>query len=62
MELKSKLLIGFGISNNKTFIDATENSKGAIIGSAFIKFLKRNDKQNIDKFINSIRNKSSGEH
>tara|TARA_B100000497_G_scaffold99305_1_gene112255 strand:- start:549 stop:1331 length:783 start_codon:yes stop_codon:yes gene_type:complete len=62
MKLKSKLLIGFGISNNKTFIDATENSKGAIIGSAFIKFLKRNDKQNIDKFINSIRNKSSGEH
>lgn len=62
MELKSKLLIGFGISNNKTFLDATRNSRGAIIGSAFIKFLKRNDKENIEKFVNSIRKKSSDKH
>ena len=62
MDLKSKLLIGFGISNNKTFLDATKNSRGAIIGSAFIKFLKRNDKENIEKFVNSIRKKSSDKH
>ena len=34
MDLNSKLLIGFGISNNKTFLDAIKNSRGAIIGSA----------------------------
>ena len=62
MELKSKLLIGFGISNNKTFLDATRNSRGAIIGSAFIKFLKNNNKENIVEFINSIRGKSSSKN
>ena len=62
MELKSKLLIGFGISNNKTFLDATRNSRGAIIGSAFIKFLKNNNKENIVEFVNSIRGKSSSKN
>ena len=62
MGLKSKLLIGFGISNNKTFLDATRNSGGAIIGSAFIKFLKNNNKENIAEFINSVRGKSSSKH
>ena len=62
MDLKSKLLIGFGISNNKTFLDASKNSRGAIIGSAFIKFLKNNNKDNIAEFINSVRGESSSQH
>jgi len=62
MDLNSKLLIGFGISNNKTFLDAIKNSRGAIIGSAFIKFIKNNGKENIAEFINSIRGKSSSKH
>ena len=62
MGLKSKLLIGFGISNNKTFLDATKNSRGAIIGSAFIKFLNNNNKENIAEFINSVKGKSSSKH
>ena len=55
MNLKSKLLIGFGISNKNTFNDAVTYSKGAIIGSAFIKFLKTNKIQNIKSFIDQIR-------
>ena len=55
MNLKSKLLIGFGISNKDTFNDAVSYSKGAIIGSAFIKFLKTNKIQNIKSFIDQIR-------
>ena len=55
MNLKSKLLIGFGISNKDTFNDAVNYSKGAIIGSAFIKFLKTNKIQNIKSYIDQIR-------
>ncbi|MDA7731150.1 tryptophan synthase subunit alpha [Flavobacteriaceae bacterium] len=62
MDLKSELLIGFGISNNKTFLDAIKNSRGAIIGSAFIKFIKNNGKENVNDFINLIRGKSSSKH
>ena len=62
MDLKSELLIGFGISNNKTFLDAIKNSRGAIIGSAFIKFIKNNGKENVNDFTNLIRGKSSSKH
>ena len=55
MNLKSKLLIGFGISNSNTFKDAIENSNGAIIGSAFINFLKENKIEDIGKFVKLIR-------
>ena len=55
MNLKSKLLIGFGISNSSTFKDAIENSNGAIIGSAFINFLKENKIKDIGKFVQLIR-------
>ncbi|MBN7811263.1 tryptophan synthase subunit alpha [Algoriphagus sp. H41] len=40
MELKNPRLIGFGISDAKTFAQAAQYSNGAIIGSAFIKVLK----------------------
>jgi tryptophan synthase alpha chain len=39
MKLKSPLLIGFGISDNQSFEQASKYANGAIIGSAFIKVL-----------------------
>ncbi|MGB2305878.1 MAG: tryptophan synthase subunit alpha, partial [Flavobacteriaceae bacterium] len=39
MNLKTPTIVGFGISNAATYTAATNYSKGAIIGSAFIKFL-----------------------
>ena len=39
MDLKSKILIGFGISDRASFDSASQFTNGAIIGSAFIKSL-----------------------
>lgn len=55
MNLKSEQIVGFGISNKETFEMATKYAKGAIIGSAFIKFLRENDLDKINDFIMSIR-------
>ncbi|WP_338358253.1 tryptophan synthase subunit alpha [Yeosuana marina] len=56
MNLKNPQIIGFGISDNKTFSQATKYAKGAIIGSAFIKHLNNNGKSTINKFVHSILN------
>ncbi|MBU3821139.1 tryptophan synthase subunit alpha [Flavobacteriaceae bacterium XHP0103] len=55
MNLKNPQIVGFGIKDNATFNQATEYAKGAIIGSAFIKFLNDNSVENIDSFVKSIR-------
>lgn len=55
MNLKSKLIIGFGISDNKTFTTACSYANGAIIGSAFIKSLKQSGVSGIKSFISGIR-------
>lgn len=55
MELHNPQIIGFGISNNKTFTHATQYAKGAIIGSAFVKNLKNNGVKSVADFVNSIR-------
>jgi tryptophan synthase alpha chain len=55
MDLNNQQIIGFGINNNETFNQATQYAKGAIIGSAFIKFISNNSVDEIDKFIKSIR-------
>lgn len=39
LKLKTPRLIGFGISNHKTFANACQFANGAIIGSAFVKAL-----------------------
>ncbi|PNQ73778.1 tryptophan synthase subunit alpha [Hanstruepera neustonica] len=57
MKLKNPLIVGFGISNHETFSQATQFTKGAIIGSAFIKVIKTNTLQAIEKFVVSILNK-----
>ena len=54
MDLYNPQIVGFGISNNETFTQATQYSKGAIIGSAFIKHLTNDGIDNIDKFVNQI--------
>ena len=54
MNLKSKLIIGFGISDKQTFNTACNYANGAIIGSAFIKFLSKNETKKIGEFIAPI--------
>nr|WP_299388345.1 tryptophan synthase subunit alpha [Allomuricauda sp.] len=55
MELKNPQIVGFGISNQETFAQATQQAKGAIIGSAFIKHLRENGPEKIDGFVKGIR-------
>ena len=56
MELKNPAVIGFGISNNETFTKACEYARGAIVGSAFVKFLgAENYLEKIPEFVNTIR-------
>lgn len=56
MNLKSPLVIGFGISNQETFEKATNYAEGAIIGSAFVKLLADTDySKKIKPFIQGIK-------
>ncbi len=54
MNLNNPQIVGFGISNNETFAQATKYAKGAIIGSAFIKYVTNNGIGTIDNFVNKI--------
>lgn len=56
MNLKNPQIVGFGISNNETFTQATQYAKGAIIGSAFIKHLNTKGINNTYQFVKSILN------
>jgi tryptophan synthase alpha chain len=56
MQLKNPAIIGFGISDDKSFKKACEYASGAIVGSAFVKLLGTDgylDK--IQEFVKSIR-------
>tara|TARA_B100001105_G_scaffold95952_1_gene76315 strand:- start:187 stop:951 length:765 start_codon:yes stop_codon:yes gene_type:complete len=55
MNLSTKRIIGFGIGSKNTYETATQYSKGAIIGSSFIKNLKSKGLSSINGFIKSIR-------
>ena len=55
MKLKNPQIVGFGISDEETYQQATSFAKGAIIGSAFIKHLNQGGKQDITGFVKSIR-------
>jgi tryptophan synthase alpha chain len=56
MNLKNKIMIGFGIKDHQTFKKACEYSSGAIIGTAYIKAIEH--AENIEtatgNFLNSI--------
>ncbi len=55
MQLSNPQIVGFGIKDAETFQTATQNAKGAIIGSAFIKHLTEKGTGSIAEFIRSIR-------
>ncbi|MEQ6120581.1 tryptophan synthase subunit alpha [Reichenbachiella sp. MALMAid0571] len=57
LELSTPMLIGFGISDNNTFNEVCQYSKGGIIGSAFVNALKEEGSldQRISNFIQEIR-------
>jgi tryptophan synthase alpha chain len=54
MNLQSKLIIGFGISDKTTFNTACSYANGAIVGSAFIKHLGDAGVAKINDFIKPI--------
>jgi tryptophan synthase alpha chain len=54
MNLKNPQIIGFGISDKTTFLQATKHQKGAIIGSGFINFIKNNPVESTSEFIKKI--------
>lgn len=57
MNLSVQRLIGFGISNKETFDNACQYASGAIIGSAFINQLNKDDSDEaINSFVGSIIN------
>jgi tryptophan synthase alpha chain len=56
MNLQSKLIVGFGISDNKTFTTACDYMNGAIIGSAFIKILDKDGVEGIGNFVKTVKN------
>ena len=55
MQLRTPQMVGFGISNAETYRAATQHSRGAIIGSAFINFLEKEGVTVIPDFIKGIR-------
>ncbi len=57
MGLKNPRMIGFGVSNVATFSAACKNSRGAIVGSYFVKLLQSENsiKEAVDKLVTSLR-------
>jgi tryptophan synthase alpha chain len=56
MHLKNPTIFGFGITNNESFKKACEYANGAIVGTAFVKFLGTEGyMEKIDGFVKSIR-------
>lgn len=55
LNLKNPTITGFGISNRETYDLATRHSQGAIIGSAFVQFIKENKISEIEDFVKLIR-------
>ena len=57
LELKNRLLIGFGISNKESFVIANQYASGAIVGSAFINAIKNTKDLSlaVKDFVNEIR-------
>jgi len=56
MELKNPLMIGFGISDKQTFDSANEYASGAIIGSAFVKNIDKNNLEaSIERFMGEFK-------
>jgi tryptophan synthase alpha chain len=56
MNLKNKVMVGFGIRDHETFSQACKHASGAIIGTAYIKAIENSVNIDADtqKFLNSI--------
>lgn len=59
MNLQNPRLIGFGISDHESFLKASKNASGAIIGSAFVKMIAqaKDLSAEIVAFVQSIKGK-----
>lgn len=56
MKLKNPTVVGFGIGDHQAFRHATDYASGAIVGTAYVKILgKENPLENTAGFISSIR-------
>lgn len=56
MNLKNPTMIGFGISDNKSFSKASQYANGAIVGTAFVRLLAEDNYLNkIDGFIAGLK-------
>lgn len=56
MKLKNPAMIGFGISDKTSFDKAAQYTRGAIVGSAFVKLLSQEDAlSKIPEFIKGIK-------
>lgn len=60
MNLQNPRLIGFGISDHESFVKASKNASGAIIGSAFVKMIAqaKDLSTEIVAFVQSIKGKN----
>jgi len=58
MQLKNPTIVGFGIADNAAFKKACEFNNGAIVGTAFVKFLGStpNYLEHINEFVQKLRN------
>ena len=54
MKLNNPQIVGFGISNHETFTQATQFAKGAIIGSAFVKYISSEGFNDLGRFTKTI--------
>lgn len=61
LDLKTPRLIGFGVSNHDTFLQACKYSNGAIVGSAFIRAIESTGAHHdsIKQIIGKIRGETS---
>ena len=55
LKLQNPQIVGFGINNAASYDKSTQTTKGAIIGSAFIKMLTAQGLEGIPAFIKNIR-------
>jgi len=55
MNLRTPQIVGFGIKDAETFRTATQHTKGAIIGSAFIKQLQQEGLAGLPAFVKNLR-------
>jgi len=54
MKLKNPIVAGFGIHDKATFELATRHTSGAIVGSAFIRYIEKNGLESLSDFIQEI--------